>query len=461
MGDFQTVNGSVLLNTDPSALTMPLSVSRTDLSVSDALAQITMLGSGTNNLQGAIVLKTMVSGLAAGPLEERMRVHTNGNVGIGTATPVNKLDVGGDVAVLGKHALRGNDTWLRLNQDGAFPSGVFTPGNFAPNALNVGSAGNPGPGNAWIAGTLQIGANPVLFSSAWTGFPDTATNHAEISNDIGTYKTLMIVGNKSAGIGRRVSIWDRLEVNGFLQSTGGAILNGVAVGAPAGAGINSPYPYESVGVTNTGFNLRLLSTNSIFFHSGNNSNPRVKIGPDGNLGTAGFDSVPRTPGWGGGIHTWDVEAEGTIWSHSGYQSGPRDLAENYLSDDELEPGDIVCLHPDKDKIVKSTLPNDPMAIGAVSAKPGVLLNVDYEAVHDGAHFPVALCGRVPCKVVDENGPINKGDLLTSSSTPGHAMKAIAIEVNDKAIYRPGTIIGKALEIFDGGHGTIEMFAFSC
>src|SRR5256886_13541639 len=36
-------------------------------------------------------------------------------------------------------------------------------------------------------------------------------NRAEISNDTGTYKTLMIVGNGSAGQGRRVSIWDRLR----------------------------------------------------------------------------------------------------------------------------------------------------------------------------------------------------------------------------------------------------------
>jgi hypothetical protein len=48
--------------------------------------------------------------------------------GYGTnATPT--LAVGGDISIGGKHALRGNDTWLRLNQDGAFGSGVYTPGH--------------------------------------------------------------------------------------------------------------------------------------------------------------------------------------------------------------------------------------------------------------------------------------------------------------------------------------------
>jgi hypothetical protein len=42
---------------------------------------------------------------------------------------------------------------------------------------------------------------------------------------------------------------------------------------------------------------------------------------NGNLGTAGFPPTPRTPGWGGGLHTWDVEAEGTIWSMNGYNEG--------------------------------------------------------------------------------------------------------------------------------------------
>ena len=77
----------------------------------------------------------------------------------GSAYFAGNLAFGGDVAMAGKHAFRANDSWLRLNQDGAFTSGVHTPGNFAPNALNVGgvnSWGNPGAGNAWIGGTITV-----------------------------------------------------------------------------------------------------------------------------------------------------------------------------------------------------------------------------------------------------------------------------------------------------------------
>jgi len=92
----------------------------------------------------------------------------------------------------------------------------------------------------------------------------------------------------------------------------------------------------------------------------------------------------------------------------------------------------------------------------VSAKPGMILNADCEA--DGAKaFPIALCGRAPCKIVDENGPVSRGDLLTSSSTPGHAMKAIPVKIGDEYVFRTGTIIGKALESHKSGKGTIDIW----
>jgi hypothetical protein len=62
---------------------------------------------------------------------------------------------------------------------------------------------------------------------------------------------------------------------------------------------------------------------------------------------------------------------------------------------------------------------------------------------------LALTGRVPVKVSSENGPIRPGDLLVSSSTAGHAMRAASNP-------SPGTIIGKALGSLKEGNGTVEM-----
>ncbi len=107
----------------------------------------------------------------------------------------------------------------------------------------------------------------------------------------------------------------------------------------------------------------------------------------------------------------------------------------------MEPGDVVIPAQDGNSqaIIKSTSSYQKMIIGVVSTAPGVLMNSD--AKPDGTHpnlYPLALAGRVPMKVSTQNGPINIGDYLTSSSIPGVAMKAT----------KPGETIGKALESFD-------------
>jgi hypothetical protein len=61
---------------------------------------------------------------------------------------------------------------------------------------------------------------------------------------------------------------------------------------------------------------------------------------------------------------------------------------------------------------------------------------------------LALLGRVPVKATTENGPIRPGDLLTSASKPGYAMRC-------EDIHRcEGAIIGKALEALDESEGAI-------
>ena len=57
----------------------------------------------------------------------------------------------------------------------------------------------------------------------------------------------------------------------------------------------------------------------------------------------------------------------------------------------------------------------------------------------------------------ENGPIQRGDPLVTSSTPGHAMKARPVMIGGVAVYPTGAILGKALQNFSGPDtGKIEV-----
>jgi hypothetical protein len=68
--------------------------------------------------------------------------------------------------------------------------------------------------------------------------------------------------------------------------------------------------------------------------------------------------------------------------------------------------------------------------------------------------PLVLAGVVAlCNVDASNGAVAVGDLLVSSSTPGHAMRA-------KESPLPGTVIAKALEPLEGGTGAIRVLVLS-
>jgi hypothetical protein len=59
-------------------------------------------------------------------------------------------------------------------------------------------------------------------------------------------------------------------------------------------------------------------------------------------------------------------------------------------------------------------------------------------------------GKVYCMVDATDVPVEIGDLLTTSSVPGHAMK-----VTDP-LKSFGTVIGKALQPLDGGRGLVPI-----
>lgn len=120
-----------------------------------------------------------------------------------------------------------------------------------------------------------------------------------------------------------------------------------------------------------------------------------------------------------------------------------DLAERYEADKEYKPGTVVVFGGSKE-ITQSTTFMDARVAGVISTNPAHLMNS--EAGDNKTHPPVALQGRVPCRVI---GKIQKGDMLVTSTIPG-----VAIAATDPKL---GTVIGKSLENYDSDHiGMIEV-----
>jgi hypothetical protein len=117
-----------------------------------------------------------------------------------------------------------------------------------------------------------------------------------------------------------------------------------------------------------------------------------------------------------------------------------DLAENYRADAEIEAGTVVCFGGEAE-VTTCNVDSCRKVAGIVSTNPAHLMNADCQGKFV---VPLALQGRVPCKVL---GPISKGDMIVSAGN------GFARAENSPII---GTVIGKALEDFNGKSGVIEV-----
>jgi len=153
--------------------------------------------------------------------------------------------------------------------------------------------------------------------------------------------------------------------------------------------------------------------------------------------------------WGGN-RKWRVDRTGRGYFNNGTQVGGADFAEQIPvegKETDYEPGDVLVISAGADRVVAlSTESYSTAVIGVYSTQPAVLAGApDTDEPLGG--IPVAILGIVPCKVSGENGPVQRGDLLVSSATPGHAMRAGSNPP-------PGAVLGKALQPLNSGTGLI-------
>jgi hypothetical protein len=127
-----------------------------------------------------------------------------------------------------------------------------------------------------------------------------------------------------------------------------------------------------------------------------------------------------------------------------------DLAEKFPTSEEVKPGMVVAIDPQNPgrlRLARGAYNRCVAGIvsGANDFSAGAILGS--QPGHQDAP-PIALSGRVWCWCDASSGAIQPGDLLTTSNTPGHAMK---VTDYPKA---QGAIIGKAMTSLDSGRGLV-------
>jgi hypothetical protein len=153
--------------------------------------------------------------------------------------------------------------------------------------------------------------------------------------------------------------------------------------------------------------------------------------------------------------TFRVDANGTVFANGGFQAGGADFAESMAVAGDAsmyQPGDLLVIDVSSKRRLKlANTAYSTLVAGVYSTKPGLIATP--HKMNDPAlakEVPMAVVGIVPVKVSVENGAIQVGDLLVSSSTPGHAMRG-----TDRSRML-GAVIGKALEPLREGNGVVQV-----
>ena len=410
----------------------------------------TTLNAATASMSGNVTGGNILSGgqLSGGQLS--VTGNVSGNYILGNGSQLTGLSATyGNANVITLLAGFGSNT---ISTTGNVTAGDFTTVGSVRSGAGISAAGNVD-----IGGNINGSLTSTFFINNTTNTTGVSTGALQVAGGASINKDLWVVGNIYAG------------------NISGVTANVITVQDPLlylqpNANVTYPYTYDigfysafTGGTGNTyqhtglvrDFNdnvwklfsnaaeptFGVVTFNASTVYDAFQSGPITSIGAISATGTVTGSGLSVGTGTVtlGNITNANGNAVGNIGSSSNYfntvfaqatSAQYADLAENYVSDTEYEPGTVVVFGGAAE-ITTTTQFADVRVAGAISTQPAYLMNTAQ------AGLPVALRGRIPVKVI---GPVDKGDLLvTAGANPGYA-----ISIGHSTSY-PLAVFAKSIE----------------
>jgi hypothetical protein len=351
----------------------------------------------------------------------------DGGVGIGTDPGSSPLTVEADSGVViqattaGGTGVQGMATTSGTGVSGSSDAGV---GVVGATSSNVGVQGTAGSGVGVLGRSNARGVIGVLGSTTCFGTLPYATGGCGGSAGIGVF-------GASQGAAGVLGVGTTQGVVGTLGPPCPGTAAVLACGAKTGDGVLAVISHAPNGST------------AAAVHAINTLGGDLFIGETGN-----------------GVRVARINGAGKGFFDGGTQMGGADYADSMRAENaaQLRPGDVLAIDPHEGSTVGLAHGRySSLVAGVYSTKPSVLgVGAHHLGSSLAGEVPVALVGIVPTRVSTENGPVRAGDLLTTSSTPGYAMKALPRLVHGVPVYPTGTILGKAMQPLASGKGLIKV-----
>jgi hypothetical protein len=405
-----------------------------------------------------------------------------GNVGIGTITPNEKLSVAGNLEFQSPDQSPENQFFrvaqlkTRVGAGGTTDLGIWTRlGGDEYERLTITASGNVGIGTTAPVEKLHVAA-----PQSQIGIEDTSTgqerrwevnadgNQFRIADETAQAERVVIDSNGNVGIGtispsvKLTVVGDQTYIQG-VGTSGYAALDVSQTGTGAAAlfrggnvGIGTTGPSErlnvigNVRIEHEGLGIDLSRAgydewfigqigNGLSVRNHTDSRTDLLIDGSGNVGVG--TTAPQAK----------LHVNGDLRTSVLTITGGADVAEPFaMSEPDLPKGAVVIIDEAQPGRLKlSDQAYDTRVAGIISGAGGVNsgLTLSQQGVLEGGQN-VALSGRVYALADATESPIKPGDLLTTSATPGHCMKATDRNRRD------GATLGKAMSSLPEGKGLV-------